>query len=160
MSNDERRIWIMDDAINDALHRYYMNEAFKLAKEALEHDEVPVGAIIVSNNRILAKTRNQVEELRDTTAHAELMAITAASHALHNKFLDQCVLYVTLEPCPMCAAALSWARIGTIIYAAVDERKGYGLFNPNLLHPKTEVHQGLMQDECGALVREFFRGKR
>jgi len=150
----------MDDAVADSLHRYYMNEAFKLAKEALARDEVPVGAVIVSNGRILAKSRNQVEELRDTTAHAELMAITAASHALHNKFLDQCTLYVTLEPCPMCAAALAWARIGIVVYGAADERKGYSLFSPNLLHPKTHVLHGLMEDECSALVKEFFRGKR
>ena len=146
--------------MNDALHRYYMNEAFKLAKEAFEQDEVPVGAVIVSNNRLLAKTRNQVEGLRDTTAHAELLAITAASQALNNKFLDQCTLYVTLEPCPMCAAALGWARIGSIIYAAADDKRGYRLFSPNLLHPKTHVSHGLMEDECGALVTDFFRRKR
>jgi tRNA(adenine34) deaminase len=146
--------------MDDAIHRYYMNEALKEARLAFEHDEVPVGAILVSGNRMLAKTRNQVEQLKDVTAHAELLAITAASQGLHNKFLDQCTLYVTLEPCPMCAAALGWARIGTIFYAAQDDKRGYTLFNPNLLHPKTKVMHGLMEDECSALVTEFFKRKR
>jgi tRNA(adenine34) deaminase len=139
---------------------YFMNEALKEAKIAFDRDEVPIGAIVVCNKTIVAKAHNLTETLTDVTAHAEMQAITAASNYLGAKFLDECTLYVTLEPCMMCAGALYWSRIGRVVFAAKDEKKGYSIFDPPLLHPKTKVIQGILQKQAAQLMRDFFRRKR
>ena len=141
-------------------HEYYMKMALKEAVYAFEEDEVPVGALVICNDRIIGKGYNQTERLKDVTAHAEMIAITAASNYLGSKFLEDCTLYVTLEPCLMCAAALKWARIARLIYGANDPKAGYSLTKGKVLHPKTEVISGIMEDECGSLVTEFFKQKR
>ncbi|MBQ9547870.1 MAG: nucleoside deaminase [Bacteroidales bacterium] len=138
----------------------YMREALLEARAAAEEDEVPVGAVIVSRGRIIGKGHNMTERLHDATAHAEMIAITAATEALGGKYLNDCTLYVTVEPCPMCAAALCWSQIGRIVYGASDPKRGYSLFSPSLLHPKTEVQGGVCADECGALMQEYFKEKR
>lgn len=137
-----------------------MKEALKEANKALCKDETPIGAIIVCNDKIIAKAHNLTETLNDPTAHAEMQAITSATNYLGGKYLSQCTLYVTIEPCPMCAAALSWAQIASVIYGAKDTKRGYSLFNPSLLHPKTTVKDGLLATECGEIVSNFFRNKR
>lgn len=139
---------------------YFMRLALKEAMYAYEEDEVPVGALVVSNNRIIGKGYNQTEKLKDVTAHAEMLAITAAANYLGSKFLEECTLYVTLEPCNMCAAALRWARIGRLVYGAIDPKAGFSLIGHSLLHPKTEVTKGVLEHDCSVLVTEFFRGKR
>jgi len=139
---------------------YYMKEALKEAQKAYDADEVPVGAVVVCENRIIARTHNLTEKLNDVTAHAEMQAITAATNYLGSKFLDECTLYVTVEPCVMCAGALYWARIGKIIYGTQDEKKGYTTIGANLLHPKTKVGMGLLMDECGDLMKAYFKSKR
>lgn len=139
---------------------YYMNLALKEAVRAGEEDEVPVGALVVCNDRIIGKGYNQTEKLKDVTAHAEMLAITAASNYLGSKFLEECTLYVTLEPCLMCASALKWARISKVVYGAKDPKAGYSLMQGKVLHPKTEVLQGVMGEECGLLLTEFFKEKR
>jgi tRNA(adenine34) deaminase len=141
-------------------HNYYMKLALKEAGYAYEEDEVPVGALVICNNKIIGKGYNQTERLKDVTAHAEMLAITAAANYLGSKFLEDCTLYVTLEPCLMCAAALKWARIGTLVYGASDDKFGYSLMQGRVLHPKTEVVNGILANECGSLVTEFFREKR
>ena len=138
----------------------FMRDALAQAREALAQGEVPVGAVIVSKGRIIAKGHNMTDCLHDPTAHAEMIAITAATEALGSRYLDECTLYVTLEPCPMCAAALSWAQAGRIVYGASDPKRGYSLFSPSLLHPGTEVAHGVLEEECGELVRDYFRNKR
>ncbi|GHV45461.1 tRNA-specific adenosine deaminase [Bacteroidia bacterium] len=138
----------------------YMAEAIKQAKIAFECDEVPVGAVMVCNGKIIAKAYNQTEKLNDVTAHAEMQAITMAADALGGKYLDKCELYVTLEPCPMCAAALHWAQLGKLVYAAPDSKRGFSRFQPKLLHPKTEVVSGAEAEESAALLRNFFAKKR
>lgn len=137
-----------------------MKLAFNEAKQALAEDEVPIGAVIVANGKVIGKGYNQTERLKDVTAHAEMLAITAAANYLNAKFLDSCTLYVTLEPCPMCAAALRWARIGKIVYAAKDEKFGYSTVSPKLLHPKTEIKTGILEHECSHLMTNFFKEKR
>lgn len=139
---------------------YFMKLALKEAAYAFEEDEVPVGALVVANNKIIGKGHNQTERLKDVTAHAEMIAITAASNYLASKFLEECTLYVTLEPCLMCASALKWARVSRIVFGASDLKAGYSLLNGNVLHPKTQVTRGILQEECGSLVTEFFRAKR
>ena len=139
---------------------YWMRLALKEATQAYQDDEVPIGAIIICNNKIIAKGFNQTERLKDVTAHAEMIAITAAANYLGAKFLEDCTLYVTVEPCPMCAAALRWARISRVIYGAADPKAGYSLFGAKLFHPKTEIQHGVMEHECGTLMTEFFKGKR
>lgn len=139
---------------------YFMRLALKEATYAYEEDEVPVGALVVSNNRVIGKGYNQTEKLKDVTAHAEMLAITAAANYLGSKFLEECTLYVTLEPCNMCAAALRWARIGRLVYGATDPKAGFSLIGQSLLHPKTEVTKGVLEHDCSVLVTEFFRGKR
>jgi len=139
---------------------YFMRLALKEAGYAFEEDEVPVGAIVVSNNQIIGKGYNQTERLKDVTAHAEMIAITAASNYLGSKFLEECTLYVTLEPCLMCAAALRWARVGRLVYGATDTKAGFSIMNQPVLHPKTEVAYGVMEHECSVIVTEFFRQKR
>ena len=139
---------------------YWMRLALKEATQAYQDDEVPIGAIIICNNKIIAKGYNQTERLKDVTAHAEMIAITAAANYLGAKFLEDCTLYVTVEPCPMCAAALRWARISRVIYGASDPKAGYSQFGAKLFHPKTEIQHGVMEHECGTLMTEFFKGKR
>ena len=138
----------------------YMNEALKEARAAFDEDEIPIGAVIVCRGRIIGKGRNMTERLHDPTAHAEMIAITAATEAMGGKYLNDCTLYVTVEPCPMCSGALNWAQIGRIVYGASDPKRGYSLFSPSLLHPKTEVREGVLADECSALMLDFFCGKR
>lgn len=139
---------------------YFMNEAIKEAKIALESGEIPVGAVIVVNNMIIARGHNSNEELMDVTAHAEILSITSASDFLGSKYLNDCTLYVTLEPCAMCASATSWAQLGKLVYGAGDPKAGYSLLKGTILHAKTEVRTGILELECSALLSEFFRGKR
>lgn len=138
----------------------YMQEAFKQAHHAYDQGEVPVGAVIVANNRIIAKAHNQVELLNDPTAHAEILAITAAAEFLGSKYLEDCTMYVTLEPCVMCAGALQWAHIDTIYYGASDPKRGYSLMGKNILHPKTKINTGIMADECQKILEDFFQKLR
>lgn len=138
----------------------FMREAMKEAEMAAYEDEVPIGAVVVCRGRIIGKGHNMTEKLHDATAHAEMIAITAATEAVGGKYLNDCTLYVTVEPCPMCAGALNWSQIGRIVYGAPDPKRGYSLFSPSLLHPKTEVIGGVLEQECGALVRDFFMAKR
>ena len=138
----------------------YMRMALAEAAAAAEDGEVPVGAVVVSKGRIIAKGHNMTDLLHDPTAHAEMIALTAATEALGSRYLDECELYVTLEPCPMCAAALSWAQLGRLVYGASDPKRGYSLFTPSLLHPRTEVSSGVLADESGAIVSDYFKTKR
>ena len=138
----------------------YMRDALREAMAAAGADEIPIGAVIVCKGRIIAKGHNMTERLNDPTAHAEMIAITAATEAVGGKYLNDCTLYVTVEPCPMCAGALAWAQIGKVVYGASDPKRGYSMFSPSLLHPKTEVVSGVLADECGNMVTEFFRNKR
>ena len=138
----------------------FMREALREAQAARSEDEVPIGAVVVCRGRIIARGHNMTERLHDPTAHAEMIALTAATEALAGKYLDECTLYVTVEPCPMCAAALCWAQLGRLVWAAPDPRRGYSRFTPSLLHPRTEVASGLLADECGALVSDYFKSKR
>ena len=138
----------------------YMREALREAQAAAAEDEVPISAVVVSRGRIIAKGHNMVETLSDPTAHAEMIAITAACEAVGGKYLTDCTLYVTVEPCPMCAAALGWSQISRIVYGAPDPKRGYTGFSPNLLHPKTEVTGGVLAAECSELVSGYFKGKR
>ncbi len=139
---------------------YFMNEALKEARQAFDEDEVPVGAVIVSNNRIIARSHNLTELLNDVTAHAEMQAVTAAANYLGGKYLNDCTLFVTLEPCNMCAGALYWAQLGRLVYGASDEKRGYNASNTLLIHPKTEVKSGVLATECGDILKQFFVGKR
>ncbi|MGN1046892.1 MAG: nucleoside deaminase [Candidatus Cryptobacteroides sp.] len=138
----------------------YMREALREARNAAQEDEVPVGAVVVLNGRIIAKGHNMTERLNDPTAHAEMLALTSAFEAMGGKYLNNCTLYVTVEPCPMCAGALAWAQIGKVVYGAIDPKRGFSRFSPSLLHPKTQVTGGVLAEECGKLVSEFFAGKR
>ena len=138
----------------------YMREALREAQAAAAEDEVPIGAVVVSRGRVIAKGHNMVEALNDPTAHAEMIAITAACEAVGGKYLPDCTLYVTVEPCPMCAAALGWSQISRIVYGAPDPKRGYTGFSPSLLHPKTEVTAGALASECSELVSGYFKGKR
>lgn len=140
---------------------YFMQKALQLAKQAGDEEEIPIGAIIVMNGqKIIAKGYNQTEKLNDVTAHAEMLALTSAANHLGSKYLKDCTLYVTVEPCPMCAAALRWAQIDTIVYGAPDAKRGYTIFTPTLLHPKTIVRSRVMEHECSSLMTGFFSGKR
>jgi tRNA(adenine34) deaminase len=139
---------------------YFMKQALQEALLALKRDEVPVGAVIVCQGRIIARGHNLTETLTDVTAHAEMQAITATAQFLGGKYLTDCTLYVTVEPCVMCAGALGWAQISRIVYGATDEKRGYFRFAPNALHPKTEVVSGVLEEECSRLMKEFFRAKR
>ncbi len=141
-------------------NEYFMKEALKEAHKALEKDEVPIGAVLVYNNRIVARGYNQVELLQDVTAHAEMLCITSASAAFQSKYLSDYSLYVTLEPCMMCAAAIGWAQIGRLVFGAFDEKKGYSLFGKSPLHPKCIVESGILQNECAQLLKDFFKSKR
>lgn len=137
-----------------------MNEALKEALKAYEKDEVPVGAVIVANNIIIARAHNLVVSLQDITAHAEMMAITSAENYLGSRYLNECVLFITLEPCLMCAAASSWAQIGKIVYGADDPKAGYSRFGEKVLHPKTQIVKNVLEKECSKLLTRFFINKR
>jgi len=137
-----------------------MREALREAEAAGDEGEVPIGAVVAAKGRVIARGHNMTERLHDPTAHAEMIALTAATEALGGKYLNDCTLYVTVEPCPMCAAALCWAQVGRIVYGAPDPRRGYSLYSPSLLHPKTEVISGILAEPCGQLVAEFFKAKR
>jgi tRNA(adenine34) deaminase len=140
---------------------YFMQEAIKEAKKAFNADEVPVGAVIVCNNKIIARAHNLTELLTDVTAHAEMQVITSASNFLNGKYLNECTLYVTLEPCIMCAGAIAWAQFGKLVYGASDTKRGFNLLNEKkILHPKTEVKSGILKEECGLLIKTFFKKKR
>lgn len=136
---------------------YFMNEALKEAKAALEDGEVPVGAVVVCKNRVIGRAHNQTERLTDSTAHAEMLAITAASNFLGSKYLNECTLYVTLEPCVMCAGALHWVQLMKLVYGADDVQRGFTLVASPLLHPRTEIVKGIKKQECRTLVEDFFR---
>lgn len=136
---------------------YFMREALKEADKALDIDEVPVGAVVVCKNRIIARAHNQTEKLTDATAHAEMLAVTAAANYLGSKYLSECTLYVTLEPCVMCAGALHWVQLQKLVFGASDIQRGYSLVSSPLLHPKTEVVRGIKSEECKKVVDEFFR---
>ncbi len=140
--------------------QYYMKQALQEARKAADQGEVPVGAVIMCNDRIIARAHNLTETLSDVTAHAEIQAITAATNLLGGKYLNDCTLYVTLEPCIMCAGALGWSQISRIVYGASDERRGFSNFAPKALHPKTIVNSGIMEDECREIIQAFFRNKR
>lgn len=137
-----------------------MKEALREAEAARSEGEVPIGAVVVARGRVIARGHNMTERLHDPTAHAEMIALTAATEALGGKYLQDCTLYVTVEPCPMCAAALCWAQTTRIVYGAPDPKRGYSLYSPSLLHPRTEVVSGVLAPECGNLVADFFKDKR
>ena len=139
---------------------FFMNEALKEARKAFEKDEVPVGAVVVCNNLVIARAHNLTETLNDVTAHAEMQAFTAASGYLGGKYLDECTLYVTLEPCLMCAGASYWTRIGKIVFGTLDEKRGYTLVQKLVLHPKTTVEKGVLENECREILQSFFARKR
>lgn len=138
----------------------YMREALLEAEYAASEDEVPVGAVIVFRGRVISRGHNMTQRLNDPTAHAEMIAITSAFEAIGGKYLNDCTLYVTVEPCPMCAGALAWAQIGKVVYGANDPKRGFTLFSPSLLHPKTQVTGGVLAEECGKMVSDFFAAKR
>lgn len=147
----------MIEPFND---EYFMKKAFSEALLAFEKGEVPVGAVVVAKNKIIARAHNLTETLNDVTAHAEMQAITAAANFIGGKYLNDCTLYITLEPCVMCAGALGWSQIGKIVYGAPDEKRGYKKFAAKSLHPKTEVIGGILGVECSELMQEFFKQKR
>lgn len=140
--------------------QFFMRLAIQQAEKAYELGEVPVGAIIVYKQQVIAKAHNQTESLQDITAHAEILCITAASHALGGKYLTDCKLYVTLEPCAMCAGAIAWAQLGELIFAAEDPKRGYRRYTPSILHPKTIMRTGILQSEAQQLLQSFFRQLR
>ena len=139
---------------------YFMNEALKEAHKAMDMGEVPVGAVVVNQNRIIARAHNQTQQLNDVTAHAEMIAITSAANYLGAKYLTECTLYVTLEPCVMCAAALKWAQLSRMVFAAADPREGFSRIEEGLLHKKTEQSFGVLEDEASTLLKDFFRNQR
>jgi len=139
---------------------YFMRQALSEAKLAFSEDEIPIGAVIVNKNRIIARAHNLTETLNDVTAHAEMQAITAAASVMGGKYLTDCTLYVTVEPCPMCAGALRWAQIAKIVFGASDKKRGYHTVSPGMLHPRTQVVSGILADECASLMQLFFEQKR
>ncbi|MDR1517384.1 MAG: nucleoside deaminase [Dysgonamonadaceae bacterium] len=150
-----------DDAMNTPnADEYFMKQALAEAHKAFDKDEVPIGAVIVSNGRIIARAHNLTETLNDVTAHAEMQAVTAAENSIGGKYLPDCTLYVTVEPCPMCAGALGWAQISRIVYGATDEKRGFSKLAPQVIHPKTTVDSGILSDECAELMKTFFEKKR
>ena len=138
----------------------YMRMALEEAKAAWEQGEIPVGAVVVAQGRVIGRGHNLTETLHDVTAHAEMQAITAAAETLGGKYLTGCALYVTVEPCVMCAGAIGWSQLGRLIYGASDEKRGFRRFATEALHPKTEVAGGVLETECAQLMKEFFKGKR
>ena len=139
---------------------YFMREALKEAKKAFDADEVPVGVVIVAENKIIARTHNLTERLIDVTAHAEMQAITSAANFIGGKYLNDCTLYVILEPCLMCAGALYWSHLTRLVYGASDDKKGFSTLSETVLHPKTVVVKGILEQECGGILKEFFQKKR
>ena len=142
------------------LDEKFLTAALREARRAAQGGGIPLGAVVVSRGRIIGSGHNMTERLHDATAHAEMIAVTAATESIGAKYLADCTLYVTVEPCPMCAGALNWSQIGRIVYGAPDPRRGYSLYSPSLLHPKTEVLGGILSEECAALMLDFFREKR
>lgn len=139
---------------------HFMKEAFKEAQKAFDEEEVPVGAIIVCENKIIARAHNMTERLNDVTAHAEMIAFTSATDYLGGKYLKECTLYVTIEPCVMCAGASYWTQLKKVVYAASDDKRGFSTHPKNLLHPKTKIISGIMEKECSELIKTFFLNKR
>ena len=139
---------------------YFMKRAYDEAEQAFRKGEIPIGAVIVCHNKIIARAHNLTELLTDVTAHAEMQAITAASNLLGGKYLTDCTIYITVEPCVMCAGALGWAQIDRIVYGAHDEKRGFQKYAPGALHPRTEIVSGILQPECAALMKDFFEMKR
>lgn len=146
--------------LNIHTDEYFMREALKEAQKAFDADEVPVGAVVVCNNQIIARAHNLTETLTDVTAHAEMQAFTAAANFLGGKYLNECTLYVTLEPCIMCAGACSWIQLGRLVFGAFDKQKGYTSIQGKILHPKTKIFNGILNEECSALIKDFFKRKR
>jgi tRNA(adenine34) deaminase len=146
--------------INPFSDEYFMKEALKEAQKAFDNDEVPVGAVVVCNNQIIARAHNFTERLNDVTAHAEMQVFTSAADYLGGKYLNECTLYVTLEPCVMCGGASYWTQIKRIVYGASDEKRGFSFLKDNILHPKTEIIGGLLEKECSKILKEFFNNKR
>lgn len=153
MSAEEGKLTVQSD-------EHFMKLAYREAERAFDDGEVPIGAVVVCDGRIIARAYNMMQRLNDVTAHAEMQAITAASEYIGGKYLDQCTLYVTLEPCVMCAGALYWAQFGRLVFGAYDERRGYQLLDRNVLHPTTKVESGVMGDECAELLKRFFATRR
>ena len=147
----------MDNIFTD---EYFMKHALQQAKIAFEKDEIPIGAVIVFKNKIIARAHNLSETLNDATAHAELQAITSATNKLGGKYLKECTLYVTLEPCVMCAGATYWSQVGKIVYGASDKKRGYKNFCKQIIHPKTEIVSGILEFECSELIKDFFEKMR
>lgn len=139
---------------------YYMRQALRQAELAAAAGEIPVGAVVVCRNQIIARGQNQTEQLKDVTAHAEIIALTAAANFLNSKYLPDCTLYVTLEPCVMCAGALAWAQVGRLVYGAADDKRGFMRFGRELLHPKTKLEYGVLHEDCALLLQAFFRVRR
>lgn len=139
---------------------FYMRKALEEARKAFDEGEIPVGAVVVCRDTIIARAHNLTERLTDVTAHAEMQAITAAAEYLGGKYLDECTLYVTVEPCIMCGGALGWSQLGRLVFGASDEKRGYQRFAPQALHPKTVVVKGVMEEECAQLMKDFFKGRR
>lgn len=139
---------------------YFMKQALAEARKASDEGEIPVGAVVVCRERIIARAHNLTEKLTDVTAHAEMQAITAAANVLGGKYLPECTLYVTVEPCVMCAGAIAWAQLGRLVFGASDEKRGYRRYAPQALHPKTEVADGILAEECAGLMKSFFISKR
>jgi tRNA(adenine34) deaminase len=146
--------------INPFNDEYYMRKALQEAEKAAEQGEIPIGAVIVCQQQIIARAHNQTERLKDVTAHAEIVAITAAAEYLGAKYLTDCTMYVTIEPCTMCAGALAWAQVGKIVYGAAEDKRGFMRFGREMLHPKTQLAYGVLHDECAALMSNFFKTKR
>jgi tRNA(adenine34) deaminase len=156
-------IFALNTSVMEVLHptdESFMKEALKEARKAFEEDEVPIGVVIVCNNRIIARAHNLTERLTDVTAHAEMQAITSAANYLGAKYLIDCTLYVTVEPCVMCAGALFWSQISRVVYAASDPKRGFSITGKNLLHPKTKLASGLLKEEAAKLMEDFFKSKR
>lgn len=142
------------------LHETYMKKALEEAALAAEEGEIPVGAVMVCKGKIIARAHNETEKLNDVTAHAEMLAITMAAATLGGKYLNECTLYVTLEPCVMCAGAMAWAQLGELVYGAADPKRGFSRISPSLLHPKTKITTGILEKECSAPLLKFFKEKR
>lgn len=139
---------------------YFMQQALREAQKAFEEGEIPVGAVVVCKNQIIARGHNQTERLQDVTAHAEMIALTAAAGYLNSKYLEDCTLYVTLEPCPMCAGALYWGQVGRVVYGAADDKRGFMRFGKAMLHPKTQLEFGIEEEACSQLLKAFFASRR
>jgi tRNA(adenine34) deaminase len=150
----------LENRVRDKQDAFFMKKALEQAEIALQKGEVPVGALITCQGHVVARAHNLTERLNDPTAHAEMQAITAACNTIGGKYLNQCTLYVTLEPCAMCAGAIAWAQLGRLVYGAQDPKKGFSIISTNILHPKTTVSAGIMAEEAGKLMKDFFAGKR